>query len=79
MIARNVAISMKPFARGRSLGRSSSGKMPYFDGPKNALWTPIKQRTVNRTARLPVAKPIMPSTTIPNSATLHATMIVRLL
>ena len=37
IIARNVAISIIPLARGRSCARSISGRMPYFDGPKKAL------------------------------------------
>ena len=36
MIDRNVSIRKMPLARGRSAGRIDSGRMPYFDGPKNA-------------------------------------------
>ena len=47
MIARNVVIWIMPFAAGRSCSANSSGRMPYFDGPKNALCSPMNARTMN--------------------------------
>ena len=45
IIARKVVIRMKPLARGKSTGRSISGRIPYLAGPKKPLWAPMKNST----------------------------------
>ena len=43
MAARNVSISMMPFAHESFGSGTISGSEPYFEAEKNALWTPIRQ------------------------------------
>ena len=42
MMARKVPSSITPLPHESFFSGSSSGSRPYFDGPKMALWTPIR-------------------------------------
>ena len=82
MIARNVVIKMMPLARGRSLGRNISGKIPYLLGPKKALCVPIRNNTTSNPGnphRPNERKAAKPSNMTTISASLARTITVRLL
>ncbi len=80
-MAEKVHSSKSPLpAASRSWG-ISSGRIPYFDGLKSALWTPIPQRTIR--GSMPPAG-LIQSATVPAaikriSTTLIVMMTVRLL
>ena len=61
MMAIQVPSSRMPFPHDNSFSDNSSGSSPYFEGPKNALCTPIRNTHTNGSVRCPLASPRWPA------------------
>ena len=56
-IAKKVPASIRPLPPISSSSARRSGRMPYFSGPKNVDWVPIRNRTAIRKPASPMKNP----------------------
>ncbi len=79
MVAVYVPSSMSPLPQDNFFSGSNSGRRPYFEGPKNALCTPIRKTQASRIGMCFQISPVSASDITTTSKTLTPMEIVRLL
>ena len=79
MMARNVPSSIRPLPQDNFRSGNNSGRRPYLEGPKNELWTPIKNTQPSSTGIWFHQKPASARSITPISKIFTLTLMVRLL